>query len=252
MKGLLIKGFVETSFCDWDGKVASVVFLPGCNLRCPFCQNGDLIENYDKIPSIDPASIISYLDKYRGWIDGVVLTGGEPTLWKGVEQFATLIKQKGFGVKLDTNGTLPDVLRQLINKKLVDYIAMDLKAPLDERYHVACGKRVDLDLIRESVALLRTMGVNYEFRTTLVPGIVGEQEIVEIAREIQGADKYVLQRFVPENSLDNGLRDRVPYDDSFISHLVERAKEYVEICYYRGRTGAGLSTQGGLFNEEDL
>jgi pyruvate formate lyase activating enzyme len=241
MRQPAIKGLVETSLCDWDGYVSSVVFLPGCNLRCPFCQNATLIEAYDDLPTVSFDSVAEYLSRNRDWIDGVVITGGEPTIWTDLSDLVGDIKDLGFRVKLDTNGTRPDALEDLVGRGLVDYLAMDVKAPLDERYSVASGREVDVSDIRRSIDVTAAFGDTYEFRTTLVPGLVGEAEIDLIARAISGARKYVLQRFVPENSLDSGLRRVVPYDDGFVSRLVEKAGEHVKSCFYRGKLGVGLS-----------
>lgn len=236
-----IKGFIETSFCDWDGKLSSVIFLPGCNLRCPFCQNGDLVTRPDALDTIDFGLVGSYLEDKRGWIDGVVITGGEPTIWPGLPELICDIKCLGVGVKLDTNGTNPCMLHSLAQEGLLDYVAMDIKSALDERYQRAAGTAVDLEAIRRSIGLVMSMGDSYEFRTTLVPGIVGEDEIESIAISIEGARKYVLQRFVPDNSLDKSMRQALPYRDTFIAQLVERASNYVGECFYRGRIGAELS-----------
>ena len=236
-----VKGFVETSLSDWDGKLSSVIFLPGCNFRCPFCQNGELITSPSELPDMALDEIGARLRPRTDWIDGVVITGGEPTIWDGLADLAREIKRWGFLVKLDTNGTNPDMLQSLAAAGLIDYVAMDLKTALDERYEVAAGVPVDIDAIRRSVEIAMSLEDRYEFRTTLVPGIVGEEEIESIARSIEGARKYVLQRFVPDNSLDRALRQALPYQDDFVAHLVERASSYVGDCFYRGKTGTGLS-----------
>jgi pyruvate formate lyase activating enzyme len=236
-----VKGLVETSFCDWDGKISSVVFLPGCNFRCPFCQNGALVTDPDGLPTVDFEDIATYLKEKRDWIDGVVITGGEPTIWAGLSELAGEFKRLGLGVKLDTNGTNPDMVEALMADGFLDYVAMDIKTALDERYNAAAGAAADIGAIRQSIDLLMSSGLGYEFRTTLVPGIVGGEEVESIARSIEGASKYVLQRFVPDNSLDMPLRQALPYRDTFIAQLVERASVYVARCFYRGRTGAGLS-----------
>ncbi len=236
-----IKGFVETSLCDWDGKISSVIFLPGCTFRCPFCQNGALVTSPGDLPSVAWEAVAGYLKAKRDWIDGVVITGGEPTMWKGLPGIARDLKRLGMEVKLDTNGTNPDMVERLIGAGLIDYVAMDIKSALDERYHKAAGVAVDLAVIRRSIDLLMSGAAAYEFRTTLVPGIVGSEEIDSIGKTIEGARKYVLQRFVPDNSLDSRLRQTLPYRDAFIAQLVERASGYVVECFYRGKTGAELS-----------
>jgi pyruvate formate lyase activating enzyme len=241
MSLLQIKGFVETSLCDWDGSIASVIFLPGCNLRCPFCQNRDLVLDPENLPTVGLDVVSGYLRAHSSWIDGVVITGGEPTLWEDLPALARQMKEMGFGVKLDTNGTLPAKISELIEGGLVDYIAMDLKAPLDDRYARAAGCEVDVDRIRRSIDIVSGFGDAYEFRTTLVPGLVGETEVDLMARAIEGARCYVLQRFVPENSLDKSLHGVVPYDDSFVARLLETAGKHVESCFYRGKIGVGLA-----------
>lgn len=247
MKGLEIKGFVEASFCDWDGKISTVIFLPGCNLRCPFCQNGRLVVEPESTPSVDFRLLRDYLVRNREWIDGVVVTGGEPTIWAELDHLLGDIKALGLGVKLDTNGTRPDVLKDLIDRGLVDYVAMDIKAPLDERYARLAGCDVDLDAIRRSIAIASSasrLGDAYEFRTTLVPGLVGEAEVVAIARAIPGAARYVLQQFVPENTLASDLRRAIPYSDDFVLHLVKMARPHVRFCFFRGKATAALSPGG--------
>ena len=244
MKTPEIKGFIEASFCDWDGKISTVVFLPGCNLRCPFCQNSDLVLTPDATPSVDPARLRAYLARNRDWIDGVVVTGGEPTIWPNLGTFLTEIRALGLGVKLDTNGTRPDDLESLLASGLVDYVAMDVKAPLDGRYEGLAGVPVDLEALRRSIGIIRSsprLDGAYEFRTTLVPGLVGEAEVEGIAREIEGATRYALQQFVPQNSLAGSLRKAVPYSDELILHLVQLARPHVKFCFFRGRAPAPLS-----------
>jgi pyruvate formate lyase activating enzyme len=186
-------------------------------------------------------SVAAFLKRKLNWIDGVVITGGEPTLQRELGELAGEIRRLGLKVKLDTNGTRPAEVEALLEAGLVDYVAMDVKAPLDERYHRAAGVEVDLEALRRSVDIVRALEDRSEFRTTLVPGIVGEEEIVLIAEAIEGASKYVLQRFVPENSLDNALRRAIPYDETFVSGLLKRAGRYVGDCGYRGKLGVGLS-----------
>ncbi|MGD8627973.1 MAG: anaerobic ribonucleoside-triphosphate reductase activating protein [bacterium] len=236
-----IKGFIETSLCDWDGLISSVVFLPGCNFRCPFCQNAELVLNPESLPSVGFDQIAGYLRAQSSWIDGLVITGGEPTIWGGLSELAEAIKDLGFAVKLDTNGTRPDEIADLLDRGLVDFIAMDIKAPLDERYERAAGVPVDLDRIRRSIDLVMGLKGAHEFRTTLVPGFVGEEEVALMAETVMGAERYALQRFVPDNSLDKALRRAIAYDDSFVSHLLEIAGRSVDNCIYRGRIGVGLS-----------
>ncbi|MGQ9604419.1 MAG: anaerobic ribonucleoside-triphosphate reductase activating protein [bacterium] len=236
-----IKGFIDTSLCDWDGYLSSVIFLPDCNLRCPYCQNGVLITDPHKIPTIGLDKIIRSLENRRNWIDGVVITGGEPTIHQDLAELAREIKLLGFKVKIDTNGTRPDVIEEIVGKGLVDYIAMDIKAPLDQRYSIAAGKEVDLSLISKSIQMIMNSSLPYEFRTTLVPGIVDGDAIESISSSIRRARKYVLQRFVPDNSLDTTYRERLPFSDGFVYELLDIARRHVEDVSYRGKSGVGLS-----------
>jgi pyruvate formate lyase activating enzyme len=245
MASLEIKGFVEASFSDWDGRISSVVFLAGCNFRCPFCQNGDLVVAPERLESTGFDPLGKYLARNKDWIDGVVLTGGEPTLWDDLPDLARRIKSLSFAVKLDTNGTRPDMLRRLRDRALVDYVAMDVKAPLDGRYGAAAGAAVDLDAIRSSIeAVMSWPGAAYEFRTTLVPGLVGEAEVEEVARAVRGAARLALQQFVPDKCLDTGLRRAVPYTDAAIEKMVERARAHVERSFFRGKPGSVLPRKG--------
>jgi pyruvate formate lyase activating enzyme len=239
-------GFVEASFSDWDGKVATVAFLAGCNLRCPCCQNADLVVRPERLATVPFDVLRAYLESHVGWIDGIVLTGGEPTLSEGLAGLIKPIRALGMGIKLDTNGTRPDALESLYAAGLVDYTAMDVKAPLDARYSRAAGVAVDLSAIKRSIDLIRSTGVDaYEFRTTLVPGLVGGDEVMEIARALEGAGRYVLQKFVPDNCLDTSLRRALPFGDQAALDLAGRASAHVGRCFYRGKAGTVLSPPRG-------
>jgi pyruvate formate lyase activating enzyme len=233
---LEVKGFIETSFLDWDGQVVSTAFVPRCNFRCPFCHNLDLIDHPDKHKTIPFAHIEKYLVEHKDFIDGICLTGGEPALHKelGLFEFLRKIKQLGFKIKFDTNGTDPDLIQQLLKEKLVDHIAMDIKGPLDERYQKLAGVQVDLDAIKQSIAGIIKSGLGYEFRTTVVPTLLDTQDIEDIAREIAGAKKYVLQQFVPANCRDAGLRSLKPYSKEELEKMAETAGKYVSGSSVRG------------------
>jgi len=193
-----IKGFVDISLVDWDGKVSSVIFLPKCNLRCPFCHNADLVLRPNELPTIPFEKIEEKLEKSRGWVDGVVITGGEPTVHSDLPKLCKRIKELGFLVKIDTNGTNPSAIRNLIEEQLVDYIAMDVKAPLDkQKYSRVAGVNMEnmLGNIEKSIDILLEGHVDYEFRTTVVPGLHTERDVKEICERIRGCRKYALQNF---------------------------------------------------------
>ncbi len=193
-----IKGFVDVSFVDWDSKIAAVIFLPNCNFRCPFCHNVNLVSNPEKSETISFEQVEKQLKRHRGWIDGVCITGGEPTLHADLPELCSNIKKMGFQVKLDTNGTNPTLLMELLKKGLIDYVAMDIKAPLTvQKYSKACGIDVEklLGNVKESIKTLMESGINYEFRTTVVPTIHDIEDIKEICSSLVGCRKYVLQKF---------------------------------------------------------
>ncbi len=233
----MIRALIETSLIDWDGKITSVLFFDKCNFSCPFCQNWELIKNPEKFPIIDWSIIEKKLKAKKGWVDGVVLSGGEPLVNKNkVFTAARKIKEMDLLVKIDTHGAFPKTLEDLISSQLVDYVAMDIKAPLDERYYVATGKKVNLKKIKESIALLMLSRVDYEFRTTCVPGIIDEAAIKAIGKEIKGAKKWALQAFVPQNARQEEYRKPLMKDYvSVMRKLAGIAKEYVENVVLRGK-----------------
>jgi len=231
-----IKGFIETSLVDWDGKVASVIFLPGCNFRCPYCQNIDLIDHPEKFKTIPEEKVLEYLESHKDFIDGVCITGGEPTVHKnkGLTEFIKKVKQEGSLVKLDTNGSDPGYLKELVRDNLIDFVAMDIKAPL-ESYNKATNVKVDTEAIKESIQFLLSGKVDYEFRTTVAPTITGIPEIEGISKLIVGAKKYVLQQFEPENCKDIYLRTLKPVDTETMAKMLETARKYIENVRYRGK-----------------
>jgi len=233
----MIRAMIETSLIDWDGKLATVLFFDKCNFMCPFCQNWELILHPHKFPAISWQEIESKLLAKKGWIDGVVLTGGEPLVY-GAEasKTASRVKELGLLVKLDTNGAYPDRLQKLIDEKLVDYVALDIKAPLDKRYTVAAGKRVEIQKIVKSIALLKKEVVDYELRTTCVPGIINEEAIKNIGGVIRRAKRWILQQYVPENAYKKQYRGLKVITESEMSRLLELASNFVTEVRFRGRT----------------
>lgn len=202
---------METSFLDWPGKIASVLFLPSCNFRCPYCHNHPLVLRPQEVPSIPLHHILSRLSEFGGWIDGVVVTGGEPTLQSELPALLALFQGRGLAVKLHTNGSRPARLKALIAARLLDCIAMDLKASLDpQRYRRAIGRKPDLASLRESIQMLLASGLPCEFHTTVVPSLHSREEILAIAREICGG-KLILHNFNPQDPLDPRLRSEAPY-----------------------------------------
>ena len=230
---LKIAGVIETSFLDWDGKIVTTIFTPRCNFRCPFCQNQDLVLHPEKFDLIPEQKIQDLLLKHEDFIDGICMTGGEPTLFD-LSNFFSKIKEMGFLIKLDTNGTDPKSIKKLIDANLVDYIAMDLKAPLNEKYEKAAGVKVNLENIKKSIDIIMRSDIGYEFRTTVVPTILEKEDIYEMTSAIKNAEKYALQQFEPKNALDPALRKISPYTGEEILEMAQLAKKNVNKVVIRG------------------
>lgn len=228
-----IKGMIEASFLDWDGKIVTTLFVPKCNFRCPYCQNWELIEHPENFEEVDFERIKKFLLGHKGFIDGVCVTGGEPTIYEDLPEFIKKIRDMGFLVKLDTNGSKPGMIKKLIDEKLVDYIAMDMKASF-EKYDTACGVKVDVESIKRSIEIIMNSKIEYEFRTTAVPDITDESDIENIAASVKGAKKYVLQQFIPKNAMDEKLRNITPYEKDVFEKMMEKAKKYVKNAMMRG------------------
>ncbi len=224
-----IKGFWETSFVDWPGKIASVIFLPLCNFRCPYCHNYGLVLNPEKYETISMDHILNRLDEFRGWIDGICITGGEPTLHPSLPELVCTFKAKGLLIKLDTNGTNPGIMKKLLRNRLIDYVSMDVKGPLDKtRYSRCAGVPVNLESIKESILLLKGGTLPYEFRTTIVPSLLNEVDIMELARQLAGAKKLTLQNFNPSDPLDARLKGVAPYNDEDLKRLQDKVSEILQ------------------------
>ncbi len=232
-----IKGFIDISLVDWDGKVSAVIFLPHCNFRCPFCYNPTLVLNPERMQTVPHEKVMGYLAKKRDWIEGVVITGGEPTLHRRLLGLCKRVKGLGLGVKLDTNGTNPTAVQELIDQELVDYVAMDVKAPLtNEKYSMVTGvDAVDLLIgVRETMRVLLKGSVNYEFRTTLIPAIHESGDILQICREIRSCRKYVLQTFKGNvETVDPKFKDAVSFSPDDSKRFLELAREIVPNTFLR-------------------
>jgi pyruvate formate lyase activating enzyme len=233
----MIRAMIETSLIDWDGKLTMVLFFDKCNFMCPFCQNWELILHPEKFPIIRWADIEKKLTAKKGWIDGVVLTGGEPLVYENeVTEICAKAKAMGFLVKLDTNGAYPKKLQKVINAKLLDYVALDIKAPLNEKYSLATGKQCNVRIIKESLEVLKKNRVDYELRTTCVPGLIDEDAIRDIGTTIKGAKRWFLQQYVPTNAYLEKYRTLPPLKASQVERLLQVAREYIADVKWRGQT----------------
>lgn len=215
-------GFIKNSFVDYPNEIATVVFTLGCNFNCWYCHNKDLIEKDNKeLKLIDEKEVLDFLKNKKGLIDGVVITGGEPTLQKDLKNFIIKVKNIGFKVKLDTNGTNPDVLKDLIGNNLLDFVAMDIKTSF-KKYEDLIERKCNINEIQKSIKVLMSSNINYEFRTTFSPDILVE-DIEEIAKYISGAKSYVIQKYFDKHSFG-----KTPHSKSYFEEAKNTADKYVK------------------------
>jgi pyruvate formate lyase activating enzyme len=215
-------GLQKTSLLDYPDRVASVLFTPGCNLRCPYCHNHQIAVN-PQPPFLQEGAALAILESRKKYVDSVVVTGGEPCMHKELAKFLAKLKERGFFVKLDTNGCFPDNLQECLG--VVDYVAMDVKTSL-EKYKLL--GLADPKVIQQSVELIKTGKVPYEFRTTVVPEIVNPEDIAAIGELVKGAKVLALQQFVPGDLLDKRYAEVKPYSPEVIAGFAETLKKYVE------------------------
>lgn len=221
-----VGGLQRFSLIDYPGKISCVIFTIGCNFRCPFCHNKELVEGTaEEIPEEE---VLSFLEERVGKLDGVVITGGEPTVQKDLPDFLEKIKGMGYPVKLDTNGSNPEMLRKLVEDGTVDYVAMDIKSS-PERYSEAAGVEVDMAKIRESTDIIRELE-EYEFRTTAVPRLVDGKYMKGVGKLVEGAKKFSIQQFKPGNTLDESYSEMQPFDEEKLKEFKEEVLEFVEKC----------------------
>jgi pyruvate formate lyase activating enzyme len=221
-----IKGLRKTCLIDFPPYTSAVIYTAGCNFRCPFCHNGSLVVGHEDTPDLPEDSVLAFLESRKKWLDAVVISGGEPTLHKDLPEFCRKIKQMGFKVKLDTNGTNPDMIRQLLEKGLADYIAMDIKAR-DSRYATVTGMDVELDKITESIRLLKESAIDHEFRTTAVPGLHDETDFEEIGEKVAGGKRFSLQHFRPQGCLDKSFLEKKPFSSDRMKGFKELLDRHI-------------------------
>lgn len=227
-----ICGFQKTTLLDFPGHVAATLFTGGCNFRCPFCQNGNLVLDPVSQPDFTEEEILRFLHKRKGLLEGVCITGGEPALQPDLKDFVKRIRGMNYLVKLDTNGYRPEVLRELLQEKLLDYIAMDIKASRGN-YEKATGMSyIEWSKIEESVELIKHSGVSHEFRTTVVKGIHEIGEFEEIGGLLQGADAYFLQSYQDSEAVLEPGCSAFPRD--ILEEMAERARKYIARVELRG------------------
>ena len=230
---MLIGGLQKTTLIDYPGKVACTVFLVGCNFRCPFCHNRDLVSpdlfRKTAIIPISEKEFFDFLDKRKKILDGVCITGGEPTINQDLEQFIKKIKALGLSVKLDTNGSNPGMLRKLIKEKLLDYIAMDLKISFGEYQKAIRIMNYELR-IKKSIEIISKSGIDYEFRTTVVPGLHNKENLVKLAKQLKNLNfktNWFLQNFQAQNCLDKTYQQKKPFTPVAMNEFISLIKPFI-------------------------
>ncbi len=229
-----IGGLQKLTLIDFPGRLAATVFLCGCNFRCPFCYSSEIVlpEKIKIQPKISEKYFFDFLKQRKGLLEGIVLCGGEPTLNKDLPDFIKKIKKLGYFVKLDTNGSSPGLLKNLIDKNLIDYVAMDIKGP-KEKYGNFVGGKIDIKKIQKSIDILKKEKVDYEFRSTIVPNLHKKEDVTEMARWISGAKRYYLQNFRPEKTIDQKFERVKPYPEEFLADIRNVISPFFEVCQVR-------------------
>ncbi|MFH0803967.1 MAG: anaerobic ribonucleoside-triphosphate reductase activating protein [Candidatus Tagabacteria bacterium] len=229
-----IGGLQKLTLIDYPGKIAATVFTIGCNFSCPFCHNPELVDplKIKEQPVIPENFFFDFLESRKGMLEGVCVTGGEPVLQKDLPEFIRKIKNLGFSVKLDTNGGNPEMLKKLIKEKLVDYFAMDIKGPL-EKYQEIIRRKIDLGKIKKSIELIKDSGIDYEFRTTILPEIHTKEDIIQITRDISPAKNYFLQQFRPGKTLEPSFEKEKPYSSEELAEICQAIRPYFNYCGVR-------------------
>jgi len=227
-----IGGLQKLTLIDYPGRLAATVFLCGCNFRCSWCYSRELVlpEEIEKQPKISEKEFFDFLKERQGLLEGVCLTGGEPTIHKDLPEFIKKIKELSFLVKLDTNGSNPQMLKRLIGDNLLDYVAMDVKLP-KEKYQEVLG--VDVKNIEESIKILKNAKIDFEFRTTVVPTILDKEDIIKIAQWLSPAKNYYLQNFRPEKTIDPKFEKVKPYPEEYLREIQKSITSFFEICQTR-------------------
>lgn len=229
---MIIYGLQKLSLLDYPGKTACTVFTGGCNFRCPYCHNASLVVGLNEVEPVDYDEFFAFLNKRKNILDGVCVTGGEPLLQPDIEDFIREIKKLGYSVKLDTNGSLPDKLKHLVDENLIDYVAMDIKNS-PEKYSLTAGvSELDFSKINSSVEFLVSNAVDYEFRTTVVKELHLKEDFVSIGEWIKGAKRYFIQSFIDSGDILGGTFSA--YGKSELEEIKELMQNFVKETQIRG------------------
>ena len=239
-----IASYLKTSLIEWPDKIASVIFTPGCNFRCPFCHNASLVNQTERLTLIDEKKILADLRKRKKWVEAVVITGGEPTLQKDLLKFLESLKSLKLFTMIHTNGTKPEIIRKLLTKKLIDYLAMDLKGDFDNySKYTNCSNGQTIRKVQASARLIAKSGVEYEFRTTVVPGLHDLENLKRLANELKNIihntkykiqPRWYLQQFQPKNNLDKKFLKIKPYSKEEMENFQRHLQKIIPQTLLRG------------------
>jgi len=225
-------GFQKTSLLDYPNCISSIIWTIDCNFRCPFCYNKNLV--FGETTPIPEEEVLSFLKKRKGLLEGLVITGGEPFLQEDIGDFTKKVKNLGYLIKIDTNGMYPERLKELINNKLVDYVAVDIKAP-KQKYSQLAGVKTDLSKLEQSIDIIKNSAPNYEFRTTFVPDLLKKKDIIEIANWLEGAETFYLQQFRINPPLISSKMEKIkPYSEDYLTETLREIKPFFKNCFLRG------------------
>jgi len=229
-----IRGLFKTSLVDYPGKVSAVIFIGGCNLRCGYCHNPELALNNPAIEKIEESEVLEFLKKRKGLLDGITVSGGEPTMDRGLIPFLEKVRTLGLSIKLDTNGFFPRVVYECLEKKLIDYAAVDVKTS-PEKYPLLTGKDISFKDVLSTLEILKNSLTDFEIRTTCVPGFATVDDIKKIGEATGRLKKYYLQQFVNTNTLlDSGIKMLNPYSADYLRQLKAEAEKFSDFCSIRG------------------
>jgi pyruvate formate lyase activating enzyme len=231
---MTIGGLQKTTLIDFPGRIAATIFLCGCNFSCPWCYSSELVlpEKIKNQPKISQKEFFEFLRSRKGLLEALVICGGEPTINKDLPEFIKKIKNSGFLVKLDTNGSNPQMIKKLIDNKLIDYVAMDIKGP-KEKYNEFAGAKINIQKIQKSIDILKEGKVDYEFRSTIVPSLHTKEDVIKMASWISGAKKYCLQNFRSEKTIEQKFEKIKPYSQEFLLEIQKAVSSFFETCQVR-------------------
>jgi pyruvate formate lyase activating enzyme len=227
-----IGGLQKTSVLDYPDKLSAIIWTIGCNFRCPFCYNKHLV--FNEVKKIEDNYILEFLKKRKDKLEAISISGGEPLIYDDIFNFIKKVKKLGYLIKIDTNGAFPIKLKKLIDKKLVDYISMDIKAP-KHKYCQLCGVDIDISKIEESIKKIKNDAPDYEFKTTIVPGMLIKDDIINIAKWLKGSKRYYLQQIKSDTPMiSSELEGIKPYSNEYLDEILKEIKPFFKKCSLRG------------------